>query len=197
MSVERTFVYKTLVENLQYPAAPEATCMFDINCNNYQLYDELAKHNAFEFGDYKLHLEPRITYKFQHLPIENKELEKSGLFTIINTYEDLLNCLYFKRPFLYFGNAGYHSNLQSQGYSLYTKVIDYSFDCETNPTKRRSQFIDQVLKLKRFSNPKMLQKSLESTAHKNMRNLMRTVNKEIDPVVYPRLNTLQKFRKLL
>ena len=71
MSVEREFVYKTLVENLQYPAAKTADCMFDINCSNYQLYDELAKHNAFKFGDYTLDLDKRITYKFKYLPLGN------------------------------------------------------------------------------------------------------------------------------
>jgi len=197
MSVEREFVYKTLVENLQYPAAKTADCMFDINCSNYQLYDELAKHNAFKFGDYTLDLDKRITYKFKYLPLQNKPQEKQGLFAIINSEQDLLNCIYFKRPFLYFGNENFHEKLTKQGYRLYTKIIDYTFDKEINPTTRRNMFVDQILQLNRFSNPQVLQKSLEKTAHQNMQNLMRTIDKEKNPDTYPKLNTLQKFRKLL
>ena len=197
MSAEREFVYKTLVEQLQYPAAKTADCMFDINCSNYQLYDELAKHNAFEFGDYTLDLDKRITYTFKYLPLQNRTQTKQGLFAIINNEYDLLNCIYFKRPFLYFGNEMFHKKLTDQGYSLYTKIIDYSFDQEINPTKRRNMFVDQILKLNRFGNPQMLQKSLEKTAHQNMQNLMRIIDKENNPTLYPRLNTLQKFRKLL
>lgn len=197
MSAEREFVYKTLVENLQYPTAPIAECMFDINCSNYQLYDELAEYNAFKFGDYSLNLDKRITYKFNHLPAENKELEKHGLVSVIDTKSDLIRCLYFKQVFLYFGNPGYHKNLQDQGYKLYTKIIDYSFDNEENPTTRRTMFANEILKLQRFSNPSRLQKSLNKTTHHNMQNLMRIIDSEISPTVYTRLNTLQKFRKLL
>lgn len=199
MIVETNFVYDKLVKKLQYPQAPIPNTMFEINSNNHQLIDKLAEYNAYEFGDYALTLNKRITYECKHIPAQDKPLEATGLFVIVTDYMSLLDAIYFERPFLYFGDAGFSADLQSQGYKLYNKIIDYSFDSETNITKRMQMFIDQILTLNRYTNPIVLMKSLNKERIHNRKWLFQLIDADnkINTPTHLTLNTLQKFKKLL
>ena len=50
----------------------------------------------------------------------------------------------FNKPFLVASCAGFHRNLESQGFELYTELFDYSFDGESNIHVRYEKLIENV-----------------------------------------------------
>lgn len=70
---------------------------------------------------------------------------------ILNKYflsEKTWKPLILGKPFIMLGPPGYYKYLQTFGFKLYDEIFDYSFDIETDETKRIKMIVSEINKLK-------------------------------------------------
>ena len=183
MSTERKCIIHNLFVKKNQPKNYKPNCLYTLDI------------------DYKLDATQVLSKK-----LENYHIDTDGLFTIICNRDVFNNYVCYRvydniwnlRPFLIYGKNGIYKNLVSKGYKTYD-IIDYSFDDIEAPHKRLQAFMQEIQKLSRYRNYTAIQKTLQKTTDYNFKTLlMRVKNEEIyDGTPVPKLNTLQKFTKLL